>query len=88
MKTLTGSAKRLVRMNNRPLGSLLFGQLNAKRKQLRLDFVFADEVGLSDFNIPKNFPLWQRRSLFEIASGPLLISEIFLPNCPVYETSP
>lgn len=86
MKTLKGSAKRLARMNKTPLGRVLFGRMKAKRKQMWLDLVFAEDVGLLKFNIPKNFPLWRRRSVFELASGPLLISEIFLPDSPVYET--
>jgi chorismate--pyruvate lyase len=84
--TLTGNAKRLVRMNRNPLGKILFGPLNAVRTQMRLDIVFADEVNLLDFEIPTDFPLWQRRSLFELKTGPLLITEIFLPDCPVYES--
>ncbi len=83
--TLTGKAKRLVRMKRNPLGKVLFGPLNAVRTEMRLDLVFADEVGLEAFDIPTNFPLWQRRSLFEVQTGPLLITEIFLPDCPVYE---
>lgn len=88
MNTLKGSAKRLARMNNTPLGRVLFGQIKARRAQMTLDIVYAEEVGLLDFNIPENFPLWQRRSVFELSSGPLLISEIFLPDCPVYEINP
>ena len=86
MKTLKGPAKRLARMNTTPLGRVLFGRINAKRKRMWLDLVLAAEVGLSGFDIPEDFPLWQRRSIFEIATGPLLISEIFLPDCPIYET--
>lgn len=86
ISTLKGQAKRLAKLNNQPLGRVLFGQINAQRKRMWLDIVFADEVGLSDFDIAEDFPLWQRRSIFQIASGPLLISEIFLPDCPVYES--
>jgi len=85
MTTLVGNAKRLAHINRMPLGKLLFGQFRAIRENLELDTVHAEQVGLEDFNIPSHFPLWQRRSLFTISTGPILIQEIFLPACPLYE---
>lgn len=82
--TLKQQSKRLSKMRGLPLGKVLFGSLNAKRVQLRLDIVFVDEVGLEEFDIPLDFPLWQRRSIFEVKTGPILITEIFLPGCPIY----
>jgi len=87
MSTLRGPAKRLAKMNGTPLGKVLFGAMNAERTQMTLNKVFAEEVGLLDFNIPEDFLLWQRRSVFQLSTGPLMISEIFLPDCPVYEFS-
>lgn len=84
-RTLAREANRLSRMRKVPLGKVLFGQLKAQRTQMRLDLVFAEEVNLQQFNIAPDFPLWQRRSIFQLNTGKLLISEIFLPNCPVYE---
>ena len=92
MNTLKGNAKRLARMNGTPLGRVLFGQINAKRVQMSLDIVFVEDLILSEnmdlsgFNVPEDFPLWQRRSIFELESGPLLIIETFLPDCPVYDS--
>ena len=86
MATLSGRATRLKRMGTTPLGKILFGPLNAERIEMKLDLVFADEVGLGDWGIPKNFSLWQRSSIFTLDSGPLLISEILLPGCPVYDS--
>ncbi len=83
-ETLAQQANRLSRMGKVPLGKVLFGQLNAVRTQMRLDLVFADEVGLQHLEIATDFPLWQRRSIFQLKTGRLLISEIFLPECPVY----
>jgi chorismate--pyruvate lyase len=91
MSTLKGRAKRLARMNGTPLGKVLFGQIKATRVEMSLGIVFAEDLILSEnmdlsgFNIPDDFPLWQRRSIFELVSGPLLISETFLPDCPVYD---
>ncbi|MEP1860826.1 MAG: chorismate lyase [Kangiellaceae bacterium] len=84
-ETLAREAHRLSRMRKVPLGKVLFGQLKAQRIQMRLDLVFAEEVNLQHFDISSDFPLWQRRSIFQLNTGRLLISEIFLPNCPVYE---
>jgi len=84
-KTLKNGAKRLSQMKGVPLGKVLFGQMKAQRTQMRLDLVFVDEVGLEDLGIAIDFPLWQRRSVFQLNTGPLLITEIFLPDCPVYE---
>lgn len=83
--TLRGSTKRIAKMKAVPLGKILFGTLNAKRTQMRLDIVFADEVGLESFAIDRDFPLWQRRSVFQLRTGPMLITEIFLPDCPIYD---
>ena len=89
--TLTGEATGLSQLGNVPIGQLLFGDLKAKRKNMDLsrieakDIVFAQELGRKRFNIPEKFSLWRRQSVFEIASGSLLINEIFLPSCPVYE---
>ncbi len=83
--TLAREANRLSRMRTMPLGKVLFGQLKAQRTQMRLDLVFAEEVNLQNFDIAPDFPLWQRRSIFQLNTGRLLISEVFLPECPVYE---
>ena len=85
--TLSGKAARLKRMGTTPLGKVLFGPLKAERVDMKLDLVLADEVGLEHWGIAENFPLWQRTSIFELENGPLLISEILLPDCPVYDTS-
>jgi chorismate--pyruvate lyase len=84
MATLSGRATRLKRMGTTPLGKILFGSLNAERVEMKLELVFADEVGLEEWGIPKNLPLWQRSSVFELETGPLFISEILLPDCPIY----
>jgi len=85
MATLSGKATRLKQMGSTPLGKILFGPLNAERVEMKLDLVFADEVGLGDWGIQKNFSLWQRSSIFALDTGPLLISEILLPDCPIYD---
>ncbi len=85
MTTLVGDAKRLAKINTMPLGKLLFGRFRACREQLELDTLYPDQAGLEEFDIPRDFPLWQRRSLFNIQTGPIFIQEIFLPACPLYD---
>ncbi len=87
MATLRGATKRLARMDKTPLGKILFGRTHALRKNMRLDLITADQQSMIRFGIPEGFPLWRRCSTFELATGPLIISEIFLPGCPIYQTS-
>ncbi len=90
LETLTGEANQLSELGVIPIGQALFGQLKAKRIDMNLtqiqarDISIADKKGIEQFNIPNDFSLWHRCSVFEIATGPLLINEIFLPDCPVY----
>lgn len=84
LATLRGNAKRLTRMDKTPLGKILFGRTYAARKNMQLDLITPDQTSQVKFGISQGFPLWRRRSIFELASGPLIISEIFLPDCPIY----
>jgi len=91
LETLQGEAKQLSELGNVPIGQVLFGQLKAKRVDMNLTQVFAQDIAIADkkgieqFDIPNDFSLWHRCSVFEIATGSLLINEIFLPDCPVYD---
>ncbi len=87
LATLKGSARRLTNIGNMPLGKILFGRAhNAVRREMQVELI-NPPISLRDtFFIPEDFLLWQRRSIFELDSGPLMISEIFLPDSPVYLT--
>ena len=87
LTSLNGAAKRLTRMDNKPLGKILFGRNRALRKNMRLDLIMDDPQSMVPFTIAQGFPLWQRCSTFELKTGPLIISEIFLPDCPIYSGS-
>ena len=82
--TLRKSCKRLAHLNTTPLGTLLFQGNFAKRLSLEVSLIKANSPILQKLKINDNFPLWQRVSIFEVATGPLLVREIFLPNCPIY----
>lgn len=87
--TLTGSAKRLAKIDKKPIGKILFGRNGAVRKTLQVDRINPGEVKSNQFNFAQfqsgnDFDLWRRRSIFDLETGPIMISEIFLPNCPIY----
>ena len=40
---------------------------------------------LGTWGLARRQPLWGRRSLVRHQGSPLLICEVFLPDCPIYE---
>lgn len=89
LETLRGSAKRLAKIDKKPIGKILFGRNGAIRKTLQVERIDAEEANLdrfnlAQFNIDKCFRFWQRRSIFQLETGPLMICETFLPSCPIY----
>ncbi|MCO7224532.1 chorismate lyase [Pleionea sp. CnH1-48] len=81
LSTLKGAAGRLRLLKEQPLGPTLFNRLNAVRVAMNLEVTQYNPVKQEE----ANQRLWQRRSLFNMPSGQLLVSEIFLPDNPVYE---
>ena len=84
LETLTGRLRALRKLDNRPLGALLF----ADKTLSRGDIEIARIPGLL---LPQNLAadsdeLWGRRSLFYLDNKPLLVSEIFLPDFNPYNT--
>jgi chorismate--pyruvate lyase len=63
--TLTGDLRRLRRLQNSPLGALLFTYPQLHRQP---------------FEIACSNDLWGRRSRFELAERALIVSEFFLPE--------
>ena len=83
-QTLTGTARRIAMLNETPIGKILFGRNGAKRKSMYVQLSHSFPQTILNMGIDTSQPLWQRRSIFEFASGPLMVSEIFLPDCPIY----
>ena len=85
LQTLNGVARRISMLNEAPIGKILFGRHGALRTSM--DVTLSDHLPLSLFelDIEVSQPLWQRRSIFEFDSGPLMVSEVFLPDCPIYD---
>jgi chorismate--pyruvate lyase len=79
-RSLVGELKRIKLLGERPLGPLLFNQLNAERCDI--DFTEVEQVPWSQQQFQQK--LWCRRSLFSVAQHPLLLKELFLPDHPLY----
>jgi chorismate--pyruvate lyase len=77
LSSLTGSLRRLRRLDNRPLGAFLFSQPGLHRGAIEV-------AALSRHHryLPRRLctgePLWGRRSVFFLQGKPLLVSEVFL----------
>jgi chorismate--pyruvate lyase len=86
MSSLTGRLRKLRKLDNRPLGALLFNDKTMCRSGIEVACLTSDNTTipgeLGDFDNP----MWGRRSVFRLDNKPLLVSEIFLPSFPAYNT--
>ena len=81
--TLRGRGCRLTQLGTRSLGEVLFADPGTRRDSVEIACIVAGQrlhqqafAGLTE--LPDT--IWSRRSLFWIATHPLLICEIFLPD--------
>lgn len=80
-ETLQGPARALTRLGTKPLGAVLFNDPNVRRGPIavyRLDAARVSQDFASDGII------WGRQSVFYLYGKPLLVSEYFLHECPMY----
>lgn len=83
MSSLSGAARRLAYLGNKPLGALLFANPSTKRGLVQIARLLPRH---SLFSIAvenlKHKPdeLWARRTLFWYEKKPLLVNEVFLPG--------
>ncbi|CAK0750640.1 putative chorismate pyruvate-lyase [Gammaproteobacteria bacterium] len=83
--TLTGPARRLLRLGNRPLGAVLFADpktIRGKVEIVRLQPHHRLYQRATHFTAVMPDILWGRRSLFWVGNRPLLVIEVFLPALP------
>ena len=80
----------LARQGERPLGDWLFGEGGGRRRQLQ----WADLAGepalvqaLQTWRLAPPTRLWARHSRFELSAGHCTITELFLPDSPLYAGS-
>jgi len=81
ISTLHGSARRLLYLNNRPLGAVLFSDPAIIREKLEIISVNTQQYLYQKaikYSAVKTNIFWGRRSLFWISRRPLLVTEIFL----------
>ncbi len=88
LSSLTGRLARLRKLDERPLGALLFADPSMRRGKLELARVQPAKVALPQELGIFDSPLWGRRSVFYIADKPLLVSEIFLPTFSPVNAAP
>jgi len=88
LSSLTGRLARLRKLDERPLGALLFADPSMRRGKLELARVQPTKVALPLELGIFDTPLWGRRSVFYIAEKPLLVSEIFLPTFSPVNSAP
>ncbi len=82
--TLSGPAKRIGNLKDQPIGKILFGRNGAQRMSLQLELTSQFPEGLLNLGVKPEHPLWKRQSIFQFDSGPILVTELFLPDCPIY----
>ncbi len=83
--TERGPGRYLTRLGTKPLGVALFNDPNIRRGQIHVKQVPANAL---DWGRPAHQTLWGRHSLFYLYEEPLLVSEYFLPGCPMYGLRP
>ncbi|MDH5432611.1 MAG: chorismate lyase [Gammaproteobacteria bacterium] len=85
LETLQGTAKRITSLRHVPIGKILFGRNGAKRSWMQVSLAYNLPDTLECLGDNMSPPLWKRQSIFRFTDKPLLVSEYFLPDCPIYE---
>ena len=82
-QSLSGSARRLARLGERPLGAVLFADRKVHRGITQMARLVPGHrlfAAASAHLGPRPAALWGRRTLFAISGKRLLVNEIFLPD--------
>lgn len=81
ISTLKGPARALTRLGSKPLGAVLFNHPHVRRGPIAVYRLNAPQISPSCSG--EGF-IWGRQSIFFLYQQPLLVSEYFLPACPIY----
>ncbi|MCP5017600.1 MAG: chorismate lyase [Ketobacter sp.] len=81
VETLQGPARALTRLGSKPLGAVLFNHPHVRRGPIAVYRLDAARVS-QDF--AGQGSIWGRQSVFYLYDKPLLVSEYFLHDCPMY----
>ena len=77
VSSLTGSLAHLRRLQNKPLGAILFSHPGMHRSPFELARIPGDSCYLPD-HLHQAGPAWGRRSRFDIDGKGIMVSEVFL----------
>ena len=83
VRSLTGGARRLSLLRDRPLGAVLFADPHTRRERLQIacfrprHSLYRVATGHLE-RAPAE--VWGRRTLFRYAGKPILVNELFLPS--------
>jgi chorismate--pyruvate lyase len=77
--SLTGRLRHLRHFDNSSLGELLFRDKSMRRRPFQLTRINGDSEKIPR-NLRQKDKLWGRRSRFELAKKPIMVSEIFLTH--------
>lgn len=80
--TEAGPGRYLTRLGTKPLGVALFNDPNISRGTIHVKHLKGSNMlpGMTDCSEE----IWGRHSAFYLSHAPLLVSEYFLPDCPMY----
>lgn len=81
--SMTGGARRLAQLGNKPLGAVLFADPATRRTRIQVARIsprYPLYAAATDHLDNKPDELWGRRTLFLYAGKPILVNEIFLPG--------
>ncbi len=80
--SLAGSARRLARLRDKPLGAVLFADPHTRRERVEIARFHSRhrlfEVATRHLR-ERPDAVWGRRTLFRYAGRPILVNELFLP---------
>ncbi len=83
VSSLTGAARQLAQLRDKPLGKVLFADAHTRRKQVQIARFLPGHKSFQSAvshlgEVPEE--LWGRRTLFLYAGKPILVNEVFLPT--------
>jgi len=81
--TLKGPARALTHLGSKPLGAVLFNHPHVRRGPIAVYRLDAARVSRE---FAAQGVIWGRQSVFYLYDEPLLVSEYFLHDCPMYCT--
>lgn len=82
--TINGGAGQLKLLGEKPLGKVLFDNNKSSRIFIEVAKISSKHQLYPECVDDVIHPyLWARRSLFNFRSSPLLVQEVFLPDCPL-----